>query len=102
MTADQKRNKTIRSMWKAISGKRWPKGWKVLWNCAGLTIPVNKTVYLSMASITDSWDLEVLCHELVHMEHPEWRHGRYFERRVREVQKEARKWIDKTKRLRIK
>lgn len=102
MTADQKRNKAIRSMWTAIVGKPWPKGWQIVWNTAGMTIPLNKIIYLSMASVTDSWDLEVLCHELVHMEHPNWKHGRYFEKRVKEVQKEARRWIKETKRLRVK
>lgn len=102
MNAETKRNRAIKALWKALTGRPWPLGWKLQWNVAGMTIPANQTIYLASASVTDSWDLEVLIHELVHLEHLDWPHGVRFEKRVKELMKEAKAWVKQTKRLRLK
>lgn len=91
MTVEQRQTKAAKQLYCKASGLFWPPGWKIIWNVAGMTIPQKRVIYLSFDKLRDNFDLETLIHEFVHMEHPRWKHGKYFDKRVKELLKGAKK-----------
>lgn len=87
--ADQKRNVKAKALYERLFGRKWPKGWDIVWHVAGMTNYHDKRIYVCADSIRDKFDRETLLHELLHMHAPKMKHGPKFEATVRVLMKEA-------------
>lgn len=88
--ADKKRNKICKKLYLHLFGSPWPKGWQIHWHVNGFTSFNDKAIYMSADSIKDSYDLETLCHEFLHLR-TEMKHGKEFDKFVRKMVKEAKR-----------
>lgn len=83
------------SIYKGLFKKPLPKGWEVVFGLVGVTVPSSKAVYLFQRSVEQ--DPVTFVHELVHVAHPDWDHGKRFAKEVRRLTKKLlnSKLIDK-------
>lgn len=88
--AEQKRFERAKSIYEKLFGRKWPDGWKIVWNVAGLCDHSSKTIWLSATSFRDKWDLETLIHEMVHL-NDELKHGPEFDAEVKRLVRMVRK-----------
>lgn len=96
--ADKKRNKLCKKLYLRLFGRPFPKGWSIQWHIQGATDFHSQWIMMMADSIKDPWDLATLIHEFQHVNAPDMKHGKEFERQHRTLLKEAKRALSTIKR----
>ena len=87
---DRKLTARAKRIYKACFSKQFPKGWSFIWYFLGATDHSCKQL-LHVGGLRERQDMNVLCHELLHVRLPKMRHGKQFEKMVRKMVRVAEK-----------
>ena len=75
----------VAAVYKGLFGRPFPKGWEAEFGLVGITSYEQKVVYYMQRTIEQ--DPVTFVHELVHVRHPKWNHGKKFQKEVRRLVK---------------